>query len=101
MYSVGYFHIPASDALGFGFGYYKSNFLSLLDPSHSIKEVSWSIIIPDIYNSTGEKEGFAYLGLGILCMFIYIISIRFYSRAIFSQTHICISQLIINFFILI
>ena len=77
MYSVGYFHIPASDALGFGFGYYKSNFLSLLDPSHSIKEVSWSIIIPDIYNSTGEKEGFAYLGLGILCMFIYIITKSF------------------------
>ena len=26
MYLVGYFHIPATDALGFGFGYYKTNF---------------------------------------------------------------------------
>ena len=26
---VGYFHIPATDALGFGYGYYKTNFLSL------------------------------------------------------------------------
>ncbi len=73
MYLVGYFHIPATDALGFGFGYYKTNFLSLFDPSYSINDISWSILIPDIYNSTGEKEGFAYLGLGILCMLIYII----------------------------
>ena len=73
MYLVGYFHIPATDALGFGFGYYKTNFLSLLDPSYSINDISWSILIPDIYNSTGEKEGFAYLGLGVLCMLIYLI----------------------------
>ena len=73
MYLVGYFHIPATDALGFGFGYYKTNFLSLLDPSHSLGESSWSIIIPDIYNSTGEKEGFAYLGLGVISIFVYLI----------------------------
>ena len=77
MYLVGYFHIPATDALGFGFGYYKTNFLSLLDPSYSINDISWSILIPDIYNSTGEKEGFAYLGLGVLCMLIYLITKNF------------------------
>ena len=77
MYLVGYFHIPATDALGFGFGYYKTNFLSLLDPSYSINDISWSILIPDIYNNTGEKEGFAYLGLGVLCMLIYLITKNF------------------------
>tara|TARA_B100000900_G_scaffold43234_1_gene32195 strand:+ start:1391 stop:3484 length:2094 start_codon:yes stop_codon:yes gene_type:complete len=77
MYLVGYFHIPATDALGFGFGYYKTNFLSLLDPSYSINDISWSILIPDIYNSTGEKEGFAYLGLGVLCMLIHLITNNF------------------------
>ncbi len=73
MYLVGYFHIPATDALGFGFGYYKTNFLSLIDPLHSPGESSWSMIVPDIYNSIGEKEGFAYLGFGIICMLFYLL----------------------------
>ena len=73
MYFVGYFHMPATDALGFGFGYYKSNFLSLIDPLHSRDDISWSMVIPDIYNSVGEKEGFAYIGFGIICMLFFLI----------------------------
>ena len=72
MYIVGYFHIPATDALGFGYGYYKSNLLSFIDPSPSTNDVSWSIILPDIYNSRGEKEGFAYLGLGIILLIFFL-----------------------------
>ncbi len=87
MYLVGYFHIPATDALGFGFGYYKTNFLSLLDPSYSINDISWSILIPDIYNSTGEKEGFAYLGLGVLCMLIYLITKNFKNPKKFTMNY--------------
>ena len=77
MYFVGYFHMPATDALGFGFGYYKSNFLSLIDPLHSKGDISWSMIIPDIYNSVGEKEGFAYIGFGIICMLFFLVIKRF------------------------
>tara|TARA_B100001057_G_scaffold467434_1_gene525574 strand:- start:1425 stop:3515 length:2091 start_codon:yes stop_codon:yes gene_type:complete len=73
MYVVGYFHIPATDALGFGYGYYKTNFLSFIDPIPSANANAWSIILPDIYNFSGEREGFAYLGLGILILIFYII----------------------------
>lgn len=73
MYIVGYFHIPATDALGFGYGYYKSNLLSFIDPSPSVNDVSWSIILPDIHNSRGEKEGFAYLGMGIILLIFFLL----------------------------
>lgn len=73
MYLVGYFHIPATDALGFGFGYYKTNLLSFIDPAHSSEVNSWSIFLPDIYNSGGEEEGFAYLGLGIIFIIIFLL----------------------------
>ncbi len=73
MYIVGYFHIPATDALGFGYGYYKTNLLSFIDPAHSTGSNSWSIFLPDIYNYSGEREGFAYFGLGILILILYLI----------------------------
>ena len=73
MYFVGYFHIPATDALGFGFGYYKTNFLSFIDPMPSSNLNNWSVILPDIYNFKGEIEGFAYLGLGILILIFYLL----------------------------
>ena len=72
MYFVGYFHIPATDALGFGYGYYKTNFLSLIDPLPSVNANDWSIILPDIHNFSGEREGFAYLGFGILILIFYL-----------------------------
>ena len=72
MFLIGYFHIPATDALGFGFGYYKTNLLSFFDPAYSDDLNSWSIFLPNIYNSGGEKEGFAYLGLGMIIMIFYL-----------------------------
>ena len=33
----------------------------------------WSISLPDLYNFNGEREGFAYLGLGILILIFYLI----------------------------
>ncbi len=72
MYFVGYFHIPATDALGFGYGYFKTNFLSFIDPMPLSSLNDWSIILPDINNSNGEREGFAYLGFGILILIFYL-----------------------------
>ena len=78
MYIFGYFELPATDALGHGYGYYKSNLLTFVDPNYMSSEKSWSIFIPDIYNSRGEKEGFGYLGLGILLiiLIVFFLNIR-------------------------
>ena len=35
------------------------------------------MIIPDIYNSVGEEEGFAYIGFGIICMLFFLVIKRF------------------------
>ena len=73
MYIVGYFSIPATDSLGFGYGFYKANFLTFFDSSPDRHFNSWSSFLPDISNTNGEKEGFGYLGLGlIITIFILI-----------------------------
>ena len=78
MYICGYFKLPATDALGYGYGYFKSNLLTFIDPNYMSSGKSWSIFIPDIYNSSGEKEGFGYLGLGILSiiLIVFFLNIR-------------------------
>lgn len=73
MYIVGYFSIPATDSLGFGYGFYKANLLTFFDSSPDRYFNSWSSFLPDISNTNGEKEGFGYLGLGlIITIFILI-----------------------------
>lgn len=80
MYSVGYFSIPLTDSLGFGFGVYKSNFLTFVDVS-SPNGISFSNIIPDIKNNlVGESEGYGYVGSSILIIFVIIIF--FYNKKI-------------------
>ena len=73
MYLVGYFVIPTSDSLGFGYGFYKANLLTFFDPSIGSTDKSWSLFLPDIFNSSGETEGFGYFGLGSLILFLTLI----------------------------
>ncbi len=72
MYLVGYFSIPASDSLGFGYGYYKANLLTFFDPSSGGNYQNWSLFLPDINNAKGEFEGYGYLGLGIIILFFIL-----------------------------
>ena len=72
MYLVGYFVIPPYDSLGYGYGFYKANLLTFLDPSENSSN-TWSIFLPDIGNVKGEFEGFGYLGLGIILLSIVLI----------------------------
>ena len=51
----------------------QNKFFSFIDPVPSLNSNDWSIILPDIYNFSGEKEGFAYLGFGILILIFYLI----------------------------
>lgn len=73
MYVSGYFVIPAIDSIAFGYGIYKANLLTLIDPKSVGMNYSWSIILGDIYNSGGELEGFSYLGLGIIFILIFLL----------------------------
>lgn len=76
LYLCGIFNIGITNNIEFGYGHYKSNLLSLLDPVGGVSGKNWSYFLPDIKNSNGESEGFAYLGLGgvfLIILFLYII----------------------------
>jgi hypothetical protein len=72
MYCLGYFAFPAQNVLGGGFGKFKMNLLSFIDPGVSSmgQKVVWSSFIPDIPNNYGEHEGFSYFGIGFILMLI-------------------------------
>jgi hypothetical protein len=51
-----------------GFGKYRMNVLSLVDPS------GWSYLLPDIPEGRGDYEGFNYLGVGALLLALLALS---------------------------
>ena len=79
MYLSGYFEISLPDSLGYGYGYYKANILSFFNPAPTAYNFSWSNFIPMIQTSGGEQEGFGYLGLGGIILFI-LLSFNFVKR---------------------
>jgi len=74
MYLFGYFEIPLTDSLGYGYGIYKANILSFFNPTASLLGVnlSWSNFLPNIPIARGEYESFSYLGLGGIIFFILL-----------------------------
>lgn len=60
-WQAGYFSIADGAASG-GFGLYRMNLLSPVDPA------GWSLILPDLPKGGGDYEGFNYLGLGVLLL---------------------------------
>ena len=67
MYVFGFFEVPFTDSLGQGYGFYKLNLLSIINPSSLTPnhEINWSLFLPEISSQWQEKiEGFNYLGLG-------------------------------------
>jgi hypothetical protein len=66
-WQAGYFSVGAGTTEG-GYGYYRTNLLSLVDPS------GWSYVIKDIPEGGGDYEGFNFLGLGIIFLAICALS---------------------------
>ena len=61
MYVFGYFEIPVIDSLGSGYGYYKLNLASIINPQVFVPKESflWSNFLPPILLHAGEGlEGF-------------------------------------------
>ena len=78
LYFTGYFEIRMLDTVAVGFGIYKLNLLSFFDPVNSVNNISWSWFLPDIKLSEGEElEGFNYLGIGYILMFLFSIFLFF------------------------
>lgn len=76
-YVIGYFSLPAKDAweTGGGFATYATNLLGLINP------FEYSSLLPNIpLSMVSQREGFAYLGLGILLLIATIIILKIVSR---------------------
>ena len=70
---AGFFSINVSNYPEYGFGHFKSNFLSFLDNKGGILNLNWSIILGDIKTLNGEEEGFAFLGLSFFAIILFLI----------------------------
>lgn len=62
MWACGYFMLK-SGVSTWGFGFYRMNLLSLIDP-----DTMWSYFLIDQPSAAGDYEGFNYLGLGIIVL---------------------------------
>ena len=70
--------MPYTDAPGYGYGYYKLNLTSIINPisESPSNTVNWSLFLPEIPSHLKERiEGFNYLGIGGI--FLLIIGIFF------------------------
>ena len=72
-YISGYFQISAFDAMGFGYGFYSFNLAGFIDPQTTNDSLNWSIFFKDIKNTSGQSEGFSYLGLGGFILLIFFL----------------------------
>ena len=85
MFVVGYFESTPINSISTGYGKYKADFLSIIDPAfHS--GIGWSFFIKDPWSS--HLEGFNYIGLGNIgiLLFILIILIKKISKKNMFQT---------------
>lgn len=69
-WQVGYFSVNSGLSIG-GFGFFRMNLLSILDSN------GWSYLLKDISGGAGDYEGFNYLGLGVLFLFVIVIPVFF------------------------
>src|SRR5262249_7097959 len=65
-WQTGFFTVGAGVTKA-GFGHYRMNLLSLIDPS------GWSYVLRDIPGSQGEEEGFNYMGLGVILLSLAVL----------------------------
>lgn len=63
-WQVGYFSV-GSGAISGGYGFFRMNLLSIVDPS------GWSYVLRDIPEGKGDYEGFNFLGLGVILLGIF------------------------------
>ena len=92
-YVSGYFQISAFDAMGYGFGNYSFNIAGLFDSQATNTGLDWSLFFNDIKNTKGQYEGFSYLGLGGIFLFLALL-INFFKTKNKSE-HVKLSYILI------
>ena len=99
MFVFGYFEVPFTDALGFGYGQYKLDIAGIIIPNTSttIGQIDWSFFLPEM-TAVGQ-EGFVYIGFGGILLLI-LGAIIFFSnfKKIINQEDLTPYLLIIIFF---
>ena len=103
MFFLGYFVFSPINAIGGGYGIFKMNLLSLIDPGVSSMNQAylWSRFLPDLPNNYGEHEGFNYIGIGFLIIFSLSIIYFFKDFNLYNKENFKIYlTLIFVFFIL-
>lgn len=72
MFVVGYFESSPVNSMSTGYGIYKADFFSIIDPAFGNK-TSWSSFSGDLWKS--HLEGFNYIGMGNIGIFLFILFI--------------------------
>ena len=64
-----------------GYGHFKMNLLSIIDPEYDLlgNEISWSKVLPDQdnqhwSNTFADYEGFNYLGIGLIILLLFVLA---------------------------
>lgn len=78
-WQAGYFSVGSGTSKS-GFGYYRMNLLSIVDAS------GWSYVLRDIPESPGDYEGFNFLGLGVIFLFVWAIPVALTGNTGFLET---------------
>jgi hypothetical protein len=66
-WQCGYFVFGISGSGSAGFGTYSANVLTLVDPGFpEFNRLPWSSVIPNVGELSGQYEGFAFVGVGVI-----------------------------------
>lgn len=79
LWQAGYFSVGEGVGAG-GFGHFKMNLFSIIDPT------GWSYFMHDFPNSSGEYEGFNYLGIGNILVLILAVVLAIVQKGTFKRT---------------
>ncbi|WP_181336363.1 DUF6311 domain-containing protein [Hyphomicrobium methylovorum] len=95
-WTVGYFTVGGDVGSG-GFGYYRMNLLSPVDPNN------WSYVLKDIKGGPGDYEGFNYFGLGVIILALFAIPFiirewEFISGEIYKRRYLFVVMFLLTCF---
>ena len=85
MFVIGYFHVPFTDALGYGYGDYTLNVAGIFSGNTNVASgnINWSFFLPN--TPSLSPEGFAYLGIGGIFFLIFLIIVLIFNFKLFIK----------------